>query len=227
MPHEHKSTSYKPVDLPNPFHEGQDRAYGDILQDKFKEMRWWRGIVGTGILALFGISLILFNYALSLQKTVPVLVNVMPSGEAVYMGEVRETAALQIPEAAVIFQVRKFIANIRSVSIDSQVLYNNIEECYAMVTGSYEPVMTRMLRAASPFELVGKIRRTVEIESALRITGSSYQVDWIESTIEPGGSPRNKKMRGLVTIKLIPPDPAFIKKNPLGIFIENCEWTEL
>jgi type IV secretion system protein VirB5 len=227
MAHEHKSTTYKPGDLPNPFQEGQDRAYGDILLDKMKEMRWWRGIIGTGFLVLFIIAIAMFNYAISLQKTVPVLVNVMPTGEAVYLGEVRQTGTIQVSESAILYQVRKFITNLRSVSIDSQVLYNNIDDCYSMVTTAYEPIMTRMLRNDSPFNLVGRVRRNVEIESALRVTASSYQVDWIETTIEAGNAPRNRKYRGLLTVKLLPPDPSFIKKNPLGIFIESCEWTEL
>ena len=223
----HKSTTYKPAEIPNPFREGQDKAYADILLDKMKEMKWWRGVVGTGILAVSVINFIFFVYAVSLQKTVPVLVNVMPSGESAYLGEVRQTGTLQVPEAAVLYQVRKFITNIRSVSTDPQVLYNNIDECYAMVTGSYEPVMTRMLRSASPFNLVGKIRRTVEIESALKTTGSSYQIDWTETSIETGGNQKKQKMRALVTVKMLPAGSDVIRKNPLGIFIDNCEWTEL
>ena len=226
MPHQHKATTYKPVDVPNPFLGSPDKAYGDILQDKMKESKAWR-YTGLGSLVLFAVSIIIFSIALSTQKTVPVLINVMPSGEAVHLGEVRQSGSFQVPETAILFQIRKFISNLRSVSIDGEVLFNNINECYSMVTNSYEPVMTRMLRDASPFELVGRIRRTVEIESSLRITGNSYQIDWIETTTETNGTPRGRKMRALITIKLITPDNSFIKTNPLGIFIENCEWTEL
>ncbi|MDR1389507.1 MAG: type IV secretion system protein [Treponema sp.] len=223
----HKSTTYKETDIPNPFREGQDRAYGDILADKMKEMKWWRGIVGCGILILSVLNLFYFIYAVSLQKTVPVLVNVMPSGESSYLGEVRQSGSFAAPEAAILYQARKFITNLRSVSTDSQVLYNNIDECYAMITGSYEPVMTRMLRASSPFDLVGKTRRTVEIESALRVTGSSYQIDWTETSIEANTSPKAQKMRALVTVKILPVDGAAMRRNPLGIFVDNCEITAL
>ncbi|MDR1909482.1 MAG: type IV secretion system protein [Spirochaetaceae bacterium] len=227
MPAQHKSTVYKPLDLPNPFREGQDRAYADILLDKQKEMAWWRGIVGIGVLLLFAASLAFNVYAVRTQKTVPVLVNVMPSGEAQYLGEVRQNAAFQVPEPAIQYQARKFITNLRSVSTDPQVLYNNIDECYAMITASYEPVMTRFLRGASPFDLVGKSRRSVEIESVLKITGSSYQVDWVETVVDSSSTRRNTRMRALVTVKLLPVSDATIRKNPLGVYIENCEMTEL
>jgi type IV secretion system protein VirB5 len=223
----HKTTTYQPADLPNPFREGQDRAYADILLDKMKEMKWWRGVIGTGMLVLSAVNLFYFVYALSLQKTVPVLINVMPSGEAVFLGEVRQSGIQEVPEQAILFQARKFVMNLRSISTDAQVLYNNIDECYSMVTGSYEPVMTRMLRSSSPFNLVGKTRRTVEIESVLKTTGSSYQIDWTETETEIGSSPKQKKMRALVTIKLLPADGGIAKKNPLGIFIDNFEMTEL
>jgi type IV secretory pathway TrbF-like protein len=34
-------------------------------------------------------------------------------------------------------------------------------------------------------------------------------------------------MRAVVTVRLIQPSDDTIKKNPLGIYIENCEMTEL
>lgn len=228
MPAKHKSTNYAEIPgMENPFLEGQDRAYADLLLDKMKEMRWWRGIVGIGVLALSLINLVFFMSAIGQQKTVPVLINVMPSGEASYIGEVRQTGALQVPEAAIQYQARKFITNLRSVSTDAEVLYNNIDECYAMVTSSYDPVMTRFLRGASPFDLVGRVRRSVEIESVLKITGSSYQVDWRETVTDTANSRRSTRMRAVITIRLFSPTDATIRRNPLGIYIENCEMTEL
>jgi type IV secretion system protein VirB5 len=229
MAFSHKDKKYTagPPGTENPFTKGQDAAYADILADKMRETKWWRGFVGTGILILTFVNFCFFVYAVSLQKTVPVLVNVMPSGEASYLGEVRRDAAFTVPESAIQFQARTFITNLRSVSTDSQVLYNNIDDCYAMVTASYEPVMTKMLRANSPFNLVGKARRSVSIESVIKITGSSYQIDWKETTT--GDSPQGNtvKMRAIVTVKLITPTEQTIRKNPLGIYIDNCEMTEL
>jgi type IV secretion system protein VirB5 len=226
MPAVHKSTTYKPLDIPNPFREGQDKAYADILLDKMKELKIWR-FTAIGSLVLFAAALCIFFYAVNMQRAIPVLINVMPSGETQYLGEVRQTAASQVPEAAIQYQVRNFIACLRSVSTDPQVLYNNITGCYDMVTGSYEPVMTRFLRGASPFDLVGKIRRTVEIESILHVTESSYQVDWIEAVVDSAASRSTTRMRALLTVKLLPVTGDTIKKNPLGIYIDNCEMTQL
>jgi len=227
MAAKHKNTVYKPLDISNPFQEGQDKAYADILLDKMKEARLWRHSAFANIF-LFVISLILFFYSISQQKTVPVLVNVMPSGESQYLGEVRQSGDIQVPEAAVHYQVRRFISCLRSISTDYQVVYNNIEECFLMAASGYSPVMRNMLLNDSPFDLVGKVRRTVEIESVLNITGRSYQVNWTESAIDTSSSgPKTRRMRGVVTIRLMTPTAATIARNPLGIYVENFEMTEL
>ena len=222
-----KFAVYNPTNPPNPMLIQQGKAYGDLLEFLKKKVAFCIYFFGVGGYVLFAISLLLFYQANSMQTTVPVLVNVMPTGEAAFLGEVRQTGEMIVPESAILFQVRRFVTNMRSIPADAQVLYNNINECYSKVTSSYEPHMTRHLRANSPFPLVGKIRRTIEIESALRITGSSYQVDWTEISVEPGGSPVRRRVRGLVTVTLIPPHPSFIRDNPLGIFIDDFEWTEL
>jgi type IV secretion system protein VirB5 len=196
------------------------------LENAEKTKNWWQYFMGISCVSLFLASLVLFYISLSRQDIIPVLVNVLPSGESAYIGEVRQ-AQFQVPEAAIFYQVRKFISNIRTIPVDPYVLNTNINECYAMITSSYEIIFTPNLRANSPFPLVGKIRRSIEIESTLRITGNSYQVDWTESTFESGGNPSRVKMRALVTVRLITPDPSFIKDNPLGIFIEACEWTQI
>jgi type IV secretion system protein VirB5 len=226
MPAAHKSTVYKPFDAPNPFKDDADKAYADLLHDQIREKNWWRGI-GALSLVVFIANFCFFAYAVSQQKTVPVLINVMPSGEAQYLGEVRQNSGVQVPEAAIHYQIRKFISNLRSVSTDYQVLYNNIDEAFAMVTSGYSPIMTRMLRADSPFDLVGKVRRTVEIESVLNITGQSFQVNWSETVQDPSSPPKTARMRAVVTIRLLQATDATIKKNPLGIYIENFEMTEL
>jgi type IV secretion system protein VirB5 len=224
---EHKSTVYKPPEVPNPLSRGQDPAYADLLFDAIKSKNFWQKVMGISCLALFAGALVLFYLSISMQQIIPVLVNVLPSGESAYLGDVKQ-AEFQVPEAAIFYQVRKFIVNIRTIPADPYVLNSNIIDCYSMITSSYEKIFTPNLRANNPFPLVGKIRRSVEIETALHITGNSYQVDWVETTFESGaGNPTREKMRALVTVKLITPDPSFIKDNPLGIFIEACEWTKI
>jgi len=223
----HKNPVYKPVDVTNPFLNESDKAYADILADKIKESQIWRQstYVHAG---LFAVALILFFVALSRQQTIPVLVNVMPSGEAQYIGEVRQNGGFNVPEAAIHYHIRTFVYNLRTIPTDYQVLFDNIDTCFQWVTSDYSGIMRDFILKASPFELVGKQRRTVDVESVLHVTGRSYQINWTESVIDSQSSPqKNTKMRAVVTIRLVLPTDATIKRNPLGIYIENFEMTEL
>jgi type IV secretion system protein VirB5 len=208
--------------------EGGLRAYTDLLRDAIKTKNFVLYFVGIGSLVLFLAALFLFFFSLQRQDIVPVLVNVMPSGEAAYLGEVREgSGEIQVPEAAIRFQVKEFVSNLRSVPVDILVMNEKLTKCYHAASKSYEPYLTRMIREQGFFSLVGKIRRSVDIESVLRITNNSYQVDWLETVSEAGGMNQRHKMRALLTVVTISPQPEFIETNPLGIFIEDFEWTEL
>jgi type IV secretion system protein VirB5 len=226
MGFEHKSAVYKPVEIKNPFKEGGEKAYADLLQNSIREAAWWR-YTGIGALVLFGVSIMLFMHAIGKQKTVPVLINVMAHGEAQYLGKVEGNSSPQVPEAAIQYQVRTFITNLRSIPADPYVLYNDIEMCYAMVTSACEKTMTERLKTASPFDVVGKTRRTVQIESLIKTTGSTYQADWYETTTEGTQSTGKIKYRALVTVKLLPATEKTIQKNPLGIYIDAYELTTL
>jgi len=222
----HKNPVYKPIDAPNPFLNESDKAYAHILEDKIKESQRWRQSTFLHV-ALFAVSLIMFFVALSRQQTIPVLVNVMPSGEAQYIGEVRQNGDFNVTEASIHYHIRTFVHNLRTIPTDYQVLFDNIDDCFQWVTSDYSNLMRDFILKASPFELVGKQRRSVDIESILHVTGRSYQINWTETVIDSQSSPKNTKMRAVVTIRLVVPTDATIKRNPLGIYVENFEMTEL
>ena len=226
MPAKHKSINYKALPVSNPFQKGQDKAYSDILLHAINESKTWRKftLVITGF---FIIQLIFFVVSMNQQDIVPVLVNVMPSGESQFLGEVRQGANVAIPEAAIHFEIRRFVTNLRTVSTDYQIVFNNIDDLFSMTTSDYIPILQQMLRNNSPFELVGRIRRTVEIESVLNITGRSYNINWTEHTIDTSARQTSTRYRAVVTIRLINPTDATIRRNPLGIYVENFEMTEL
>jgi len=225
----HKKPVYNPPDAPNPFLAGSDKAYADILLDKMQETKRLRqsAFLHDG---LFLVALILFFYALSRQQTVPVLVNVMPSGESQYLGEVRQNGGFAVSEAQILYEIRSFVYKLRSVSTDYYVVDAYMHDCFNSVTQNFGPILRRILleaNQANPYDLVGKLRRTVEIESVLHVTGRSYQVNWTETVIEPSSSPKYIKMRAVITIRLETPTKKTIEFNPSGVYIENFEMTEL
>ena len=223
MAAQHKPAVYKPMELKNPFERG-DATYHDLLRDAVKEKTAWKR-VGLFSLILFVISVYIYFHAVSLQRTVPVLVNVMEWGEARYIGEVREGNTGKIPEAAIQYQVRDFITKLRVISNDGEVIYRDITQCYEMVTRKGETKMTAELRRDDPFSLVGDLKRVAVIESMLKLSTETYQVDWIETT--SGKEYKKVRMRGLVTVKLLEPSDKKRVKNPLGIYIDDYDFTTI
>jgi type IV secretory pathway TrbF-like protein len=67
----------------------------------------------------------------------------------------------------------------------------------------------------------------VEIETVIKITGSSYQIDWFETVSETSGRRDTVRMRALITIKLLPVTDETVKVNPLGIYVDALEITRI
>jgi len=218
----HKTTVFKSPEMENPM-KAQEKVFNDLLENERKDKRLWQWI--TLVFAAFCLLGIggLF-YGISLQRTVPVLVAVTDFGESKYLGKVDETT-FHVPEAAIQYQVKDFVDKLRSIPYDPDVLYNNIEDCYAMVTNNCESKMTAELRENSPFVQVGKLKREVTIQSILQLSKNSYQVDWTET--ETGNSNYSVSVRGVFTVALRTPTDQTIAKNPLGIYIDDYSMTLL
>jgi type IV secretion system protein VirB5 len=223
MASHHKHSVYAPLPLENPF-DKQDAVYGNLLSQAEQSKKTWRR--AALIAQVMNIaSLLLFFYAINLQKFIPLVVTVSPWGEANYVGDISALSYqnTRIPDTAIQYQIRDFITKLRSISTDPEVLYNNITDCYAKVTPGCADRMTKELRQADPFSEVGKLKRTISLESVLRLSSSTWQADWIEAA--SNGSP--KRYRGVFTIQLLEPPAKQRVQNPLGIYIDNYDITEL
>ena len=219
----HKTAVYKPLAVKNPF-EAQDAVYRDILEGERVSKKRWR-LVALVAQLFFLASLGILYYAVSMQRVVPVLVAVAQWGEAQYLGEVKSSSSLNVPEVAIHYQMRDFITCFRSISSDSDILYANITHIYDMLTAKGEKKVTTELRASDPFSKVGALKKTISIETVLRLSTETYQVDWVETTT--GRENRSVHIRGLFTVKLLQPPDKRRAFNPLGIYIDDYDMTEL
>jgi type IV secretory pathway TrbF-like protein len=60
----------------------------------------------------------------------------------------------------------------------------------------------------------------------LRLSTKTWQVDWIENTTG-GASGRARRMRGVFTVELLEPSVKQRALNPLGIYIDDYDFTEI
>lgn len=222
----YKKTIYQPeVSIQNPFNL-QDKIYGELLGEERRDKIVWR-IIAVFLLLCVPAAIGALVYTSQLPKTVPVYIAVLPWGEAQYIGDVSTFSYknMQIPTESVIWQVHDFLYKFRTIPNDSDVLYKNVDHLYSIVTKNCEAKMTAELRTNDPFAQVGRQKRFITVESTLRLSTNSWQVDWIEtaSGIQSG----TKRMRGVFTTALLEPPEKKRVINPLGIYIDDYDFTEI
>ena len=225
MPSHHKKSIYPDIPLDNPM-KRNEKVFCDMLAKESKG-KWSWTIVSLVQLAVIVVLTGFLGYAIHLPKNRPVVITVLPWGEATYVGDVSSYSYenVSIPESAYIYQVETFLQRLRSLPSDGEVLTKNITSLYDLITPDCEKKMTPDIRKDNPFGYLGSKKRIVIIESTIRVSGKTYQVDYIET--QSGKESGTKRYRALVTVKRETPPKKKEKLNPLGIYITEYNITEI
>lgn len=196
----------------------------DASRDKKFKIFAWTSCAG------FIIALLICFYAVNLPKQVPLVITISDWGEAKYVGNISRLnyQGLKVPGVAVEYQIRKFVSNFYEIPSDAAVLKKNLRDCYASVDTATAEKLSNILKEDNPLKNVGKVFRTIDIESVLKLTDSSYQADFIVNDKDKAQSRVNKRrFRGILTIKLLEPAKDDMILNPLGIYITDFEFKEI
>jgi type IV secretion system protein VirB5 len=129
-------------------------------------------------------------------------------------------------DAQIAWHQARFIANVRSVSLDPVLMRRNWLSAYDFVTKRGNRVLSAYARAARPFDAVGERTVSVEVTSVVRASDRSFQVKWTETVFERGeqtGSARWTAILGVV--HRAPSNADVLRRNPLGIYIDAIDWS--
>ena len=203
--------------------------YEQIERDKRKSENRFKIFAYISIVG-FALSLIVMVWAINLPKTVPVLVSVNDFGEAKYIGEINRInySGIKVPEVAIEYQIRKFVTNKFTIPGDAEVLRNNLKECYSCLTRDTPSKLSAELKEHNPLKDVKDIRKKVDIESVLKTTKNTYQVDFTITQSSPNDMNKvTVRMRGLLTMVLLEPHEEDKILNPLGIYFNAYDFTEI
>ena len=203
--------------------------YEQMEKERKKSENKWKFFAYVA-LGGFILSLIVMVWAINLPKSVPVLVSLSDFGEAKYIGEVNRInySGIKVPEIAIEYQIRKFVTNKYTIPGDAEVLRNNLIDCYSCLTRDTSSKLSTELKEHNPIKDVQNIRRKVEIESVLKTSKNSYQVDFTITQTSPNeGSKVVIRMRGIVTVVLLEPADDDKVLNPLGIYFNAYDFTEI
>ena len=164
-------------------------------------------------------------------KAVAHIIEVDRLGAARYQGPVGQGE--YVPSDAVItYHLRRFIEDTREISSDLAVLKRNWLDAYTLLTPRGGNMLSAFLQKPEndPFRRAQDERVTVEVLSAVRVSGDTWQVDWRETGWDKGGNPAGPPIvwRAMLrTIVQAPKTPEAMSRNPIGLFIDELHWNKV
>lgn len=203
--------------------------YEDFKKSERKKENRWKRISLISTLGFIA-SMAMVAYALSLPKTIPLVISVSDFGEAKYLGDVSKYSynSMQVPKECYEYQLRKFISNCYTLPTDFAVLKKNLNENYSLLNSTSSNKYNIFINELNPRKDFGKKIVNVEFVSILNQSKNTYQVDFIVTKTQKNGDIKEKsRMRALITLELMVPSKEDIENNPLGIYVTNFDFSEI
>jgi type IV secretion system protein TrbF len=146
------------------------------------------------------------------------------------LGEVRAVGAALEPykpsDAQIAYHLARFIADLRSLSIDPVLVRQNWLEAYGYVTARAALFLNDYARANDPFKALGERSVSVQVVSVVRISDASFQVKWIEQRYERGSLAKTERWTAILSVIIRPPHTVeVLRKNPLGLYVDGLDWS--
>ena len=186
-----------------------------------KNARTWQ-LVALVSLSSFFIALGVLVYAVTLPKTVPVVVTVNPEGEAAYTGKIDKSAygKTAIPDIAKEYQIKRLLTKMHQWVADKEAQQLYIAEAQSIVQSNAVRQLDLFFRSNNPFADFGNKTRSISIEPPLKQTEKTY-IAYFTTVEKHRSGYEGKRIRWSALINLDQYEPSI--ENPLGLFITNFD----
>jgi type IV secretory pathway TrbF-like protein len=211
------------------------RHWNSQVERAFNAARAWQ-IFGT-IGLLIGLGSVAADLWLAAQpRFVPYVVEVDKLGEAVAVHPAPNAA--QADARVVRASLASFISSARTVTADVALEREAVFRVYAMLQ-TKDPAKVKIdewwneQRKADPFNRAASETVDVEIASALPLSDSAFQIDWMETIRDRDGNLKEPpyRMRAILNVYTAPVDrratEAEIARNPLGVYVRDVNWSRV
>jgi type IV secretion system protein TrbF len=187
------------------------------------QARNWRLMAFGELILTSGLSCGLVWQSMQ-SRVVPYVVEVDALGEARAVAPAATGYRPTDPQIA--WHLGRFIANIRSKSLDPVLMRENWLSAYDFSTQRGAIFLGEYARAANPFAGIGDKTVSVQVTSVVRASGTSFQVKWTETAFERGGLAGASRWIAILTVTVKPPANAeALRKNPLGLYVDAIDWS--
>lgn len=226
-----EAISEKDIDA-NPYLNAR-RSWNEHVGSVINSRQIWQTVAMLSLLIALG-AVGGITYLATQSKFIPYVIEVDKLGQAAAVK--RADQASEADERIVHSFVASFIHDLRMVSFDRVAQNDAIWRVYSMLQPS-DPATTKITGfmqdpLTSPTKRAEEFNVGVEISSVLRQTRDTWEVNWTERVWNRQGARVEQfRMRGLLTIYLVPPTTATteedIRRNPLGLYVKDFTWSRI
>jgi type IV secretion system protein VirB5 len=197
--------------------------YDQYINKLIKDNRAWQIAGICSVIMILG-TIIGWFMILNMQKEIPVVIEVNELGRAKYIGEINSKSYLRgytVKDYMIESVLRDFIAYTREIYADQDVMTKNYQQAASWCSSETRVKLRDDLISEDPVSMAGRYRRTVSIESGIKVTNNTWQYDWFDSINDLYGKEISRlRYRGIFTVLIKEPQTENERfNNPLGIYI--------
>ena len=187
--------------------------------------RNWQ-LAALGLLAINGLLTAGLIHLASQSRVSPFVVEVDRLGQAVAFGPAEQLR--KTDERLIRYQLNLFVRDVRSVFSDAEVQKTVINRAYGHAKDGALGFLNDYFKKSNPFLREAEGTVTVQVQSVLRLSASSWQVQWRETQLAPAGRVVSEtSWQAVLGVELTPPETTdVLLVNPLGLYVTEINWTQ-
>ena len=198
-----------------------DDRYAGLARGK----RNWQ-LAALSLLAVDALLSAGIIYLATQSRVSPFVVEVDRLGQAVAFGPAEQLR--KTDERLIRYQLNLFIRDVRSVFADAEVQKTVINRAYAHAKDGALGFLNDYFKKSNPFLREAEGTVTVQVQSVLRLSPRSWQVQWRETHLAPAGRVVSETAwQAVLGVELSPPETTdVLLVNPLGLYVTEINWTK-
>lgn len=198
-----------------------DDRYAGLARGK----RNWQ-LAALGLLAVDALLTAGFIHLSTQSRITPFVVEVDQMSQAVAFGPAEQLR--KTDERLIRYQLNLFIRDVRSVFGDPEVQRTVVNRAYAHSKDGALGFLNAHFKASNPFLRSAEGNVTVQVQSVLRLSPDSWQVQWKETqTAAVGRVLSETSWQAVLGVEIVSPETTdALLVNPLGLYVTEINWTQ-
>jgi type IV secretion system protein VirB5 len=217
-----RAPSWVPTGVADTPYQRASQAWDERIGSARVQGKNWR-LAALGAIGMLGLSVGMNWYQL-VHKDALLVRYVEFTPDATVRAVVTPQTLYQPTRVAMAERVREFVLLSRGLDINPvTVRHQWLGKLYQWVTPRGAQLLNNFARERDPFEQVGKVFISVDVQRILPLSGNTFDVRWTESTYDIRGAKKGMQAySGIYGVEVkIPKTETELQDNALGMFIDT------